>query len=307
MIQTIARKRYSCPEPSAGIILLGFGLRVSCLLLLGCIFWTSFAVAQERTVEVSVTPPEQRVELTLIDGSVLIGRVEEAGDPFRFVVVSGIEMTIPLANVRAISQAKGTVEEGEYWPEDPNRTRLFFGPTARTIPKGQGYLAVYEIVMPFLGFGITDNFILAGGTPLVFGGGGSRPFWVAPKLRVINSEKTQGAVGVLAVAVEDENFGLLYGVVTHGTPKSAFSLGVGYGFANGDLADSPAVMVGGEVRTGRGLKLVTENYLFPGGTGLVSFGPRFFGRKLSADLGLVIPLGFGEMFGFPLVNFVYNF
>jgi hypothetical protein len=289
MIQLSVRKRYSCS------------------LFLGLILWASPAVAQDRPVDVQVTPPEQLVELTLNDGSILIGRVVESGDPLRFVMVSGMEITVPLANVRAIAQARGTVEEGEYWREDPNRTRLFFGPTARTLPAGQGYFAVYEILMPFLGYGVSDNFILAGGTPLYFGGGGSRPFWVAPKLRVFNSVKTQGAVGVLAVAVDDENAGLLYGVVTHGTPKSAFSVGVGYGYANGDLAESPAVMLGGEIRTGRGLKLVTENYLFPGGTGLISLGPRFLGRKLSADLGLVIPLGFGEIFAFPLVNFVYNF
>ena len=287
-------------QPSAG-------RRYSCLFLLAFLFWASPAVAQEPPVDVQVTPPEQMVELTLRDGSILIGRVVESGDPLRFVTVSGMEIPVPMANVRAIAQARGTVEEGEYWREDPNRTRLFFGPTARTLPAGQGYFAVYEILMPFLGYGVSDSFILAGGTPLYFGGGGNRPFWVAPKLRVFNSVKTQGAVGVLAVAADDENAGLLYGVVTHGTPKSAFSLGVGYGFANGDLAESPAVMLGGEVRTGRGLKLVTENYLFPGGTGLISLGPRFFGRKLSADLGLVIPLGFGESFAFPLINFVYNF
>ena len=52
------------------------------------------------------------MELVLIDGSILIGRVVEAGDPFRFVLVSGVEMTVPLVNVRAITQARATVEEG---------------------------------------------------------------------------------------------------------------------------------------------------------------------------------------------------
>jgi len=254
-----------------------------------------------------VTPPERLMELVLVDGSILIGRVVEAGDPFRFVLISGVEMTVPLVNVRAIAQARGTVEEGEYWKDDPNLTRLFFGPTARTLPAGDGYFAVYEIMMPFLAYGVSDNFILAGGTPLIFGGEGSRPFWVAPKLRVFNSGKTQGAIGVLAFAVDDDNAGLLYGVVTHGNPKSAFTLGVGYGYANGDLADSPAVMVGGEWRMSQSVKMVTENYLFPGGSGLISLGPRFFGRKLSVDLGLVVPVGLDVFFMFPLVNFVYNF
>ncbi len=304
MIRPSARKRYSCPTPPAGFFRLGFSRWVCGLLF---ILLTSPAAGQEPPVDVQMTPPDQLMELALIDGSILIGRVVEAGDPFRFVLVSGVEMSVPVGNVRAIAQAEGTVEEGEFWREDPNRTRLFFGPTARTPPAGDGYFAVYEILFPFLGYGVTDNFILAGGTPLIFGDGGSRPFWVAPKLRVFNSEKTQGAIGVLAFAADDDNAGLLYGVVTHGTPKSAFTLGVGYGYANGDLADSPAVMVGGEYRMGRGWALVSENYLFPGGSGLISLGPRFFGRKLSADLGLVVPVGMGELFVFPLINFVYNF
>ena len=36
-------------------------------------------------------------------------------------------------------------------------------------------------------------------------------------------------------------------------------------------------------------------------------GVRFFGERLSADLGLAVPLGAGELFAFPVVNFVYVF
>jgi hypothetical protein len=263
--------------------------------------------AQERPVEVQVTPEGQLVELVLTDGSELVGRVQEAGDPFRFVLVSGLELTIPMANVRSISQASGVVEDGEYWRVDPNRTRLFFGPTGKTLPQGDGYLAVYEIFIPFIGVGISDSFLLAAGTPLIFGEGISRPFWVAPKLRVFSSERTQASVGVLAVSVEDETAGMLYGVITNGDQKNSVTAGIGYGFVEGDLADRPAIMVGGESRVGRGLKVVTENYLFPGEGGLLSVGPRFFGRKLTADLGLVVPLGVGDIVVLPLVNFVYNF
>ena len=55
------------------------------------------------------------------------------------------------------------------------------------------------------------------------------------------------------------------------------------------------------------MKLITENYLFPGGVGLISVGPRFFGERLSADLGLAMPVGADDIFVFPLVNFTWNF
>lgn len=285
------------PSPGASFTLLAF-----------CLLSPSHLLAQEVHVEIRVATPEEVQELTLRDGSVLFGRVLATGDPFTFKLLSGAEIEVSHAHVGSLKAARGEVVEGEFWRNDPNQTRLFFGPTARPLKKGTGYLAVYEIWMPFLGVGITDNLILAGGTPLFFGGGGSRPFWLAPKFTFLNTGHTQAAVGVLAFAVEDESAGIIYGVLTRGGIKGSVTVGMGYGYVNDDLADNPAFMVGGEIRTSRRLKFVTENYLFPGGNGFVSAGPRFFGERLSADLGLMAPVGWGgELFVFPLINFVWNF
>jgi hypothetical protein len=51
---------------------------------------------------------------------------------------------------------------------------------------------------------------------------------------------------------------------------------------------------------------VTENYAFKGG-GFASGGVRFFGEKLSADFGLVVPLFGDDTFVFPMVNIVRKF
>jgi hypothetical protein len=65
-------------------------------------------------------------------------------------------------------------------------------------------------------------------------------------------------------------------------------------------------MIGGETRTSRRIKLITENWFFPGEGAIISFGPRFLGQRISGDLGLALPL-FGEgTVVFPLVNFVVN-
>jgi hypothetical protein len=170
---------------------------------------------------------------------------------------------------------------------------------------GSVYLAAYEVFMPFVGFALTEDLVLAGGTPF-FGGFDPRPYWLAPKLRVLDGATTDVAVGALVFAVEDESAGVLYGVSTWGSPDAAFSLGLGYGFVNGDLGDRPVVMGGLEVRLSKSTKLISENYLFPGGVGLISFGPRFFGERLSADLGLAIAFDSeGDSTSFPIVNFVY--
>ena len=66
-------------------------------------------------------------------------------------------------------------------------------------------------------------------------------------------------------------------------------------------------MIGGERQFRRNMKLITENYLWKGGQGVVTGGVRFFGERLSADIGLAVPVGVDFFFAAPLVNFVYIF
>ena len=89
---------------------------------------------------------------------------------------------------------------------------------------------------------------------------------------------------------------------------SAATIGLGYSYARTDDEDagSGVVMIGGEHRVSRRVKLVTENYVFKGG-GFASGGLRFFGEKLSADFGLVVPLFEDETFVFPMINIVRKF
>jgi hypothetical protein len=139
--------------------------------------------------------------------------------------------------------------------------------------------------------------------------GDERPFWLVPKLQVVAQERAQVALGALAIVSGDNTAGILYGVATLGEPDQAVTLGVGYGWVNDQLADIPAFLLGGETRVAKGVKLITENYLIPTGEGehqvLLSAGPRFFGERLTADLGIAIAPTDGGGF-FPLVNFVYN-
>jgi hypothetical protein len=85
-------------------------------------------------------------------------------------------------------------------------------------------------------------------------------------------------------------------------------VGVGWAYANTNRNDEGAVvaMLGGERRISPRVKLITENYVFNGG-GILSGGIRFLGDSLSADLGLFVPLGAGEVIALPIVNFVWKF
>ena len=64
-------------------------------------------------------------------------------------------------------------------------------------------------------------------------------------------------------------------------------------------------MVGGEHRISKGVKIVTENYVWSSRARILSGAVRFFGDRLSADLGLFVPVG--AKVALPIVNFVWTF
>ena len=266
------------------------------------------AQAQQLRIEI---PPEGATQLLqLRDGSTLYGRVVATGDPFRFRLVSGQELVVAVADVRRLALTRGEAVDGEFWITDPNRTRLFFGPTGHVLDAGDGYLSVFQLIFPIVAFGVTDHVTLAAGTPLLFGDLGSRPFWFAPRVALRKGDDLALSAGVLAFLTTEstESVGILYTSATVGGPRQALHLGIGYGYDRGGLASSPALLLGGETRLSRNLKLLTENYLLPGEGGVVSGGVRFMGERLSADLGLAAPVGGGSssFFAFPLVNFTWS-
>jgi hypothetical protein len=251
-------------------------------------------------------------EVRLADGSVLYGRVvESTGARVVIRTQSGAMVTVERAQIASMEPTRGRVVQGRVWREDPNATRLFFGPTGRAVGKGRGYLGVYEVLFPFVTYGVTDQFSISGGTPVIPGIIGE-VFYIAPKFTIIETDRTAVAAGVLAGGTGDFTAGMVYGVGTFGDRDQAASVGVGFGFSNGGFESQPVVMAGGELRVGAQTKLITENYFAPGESGaVISGGIRFFGERLSADFGLFTAVtGDGcdedECF-FPLVNFVYSF
>ena len=256
-----------------------------------------------------VAPDGVLQELDLEDGSRLLGGVVEVeGDRVLFRTASGLDLVLTVDQIRDVRRVRGRVNGGEFQPEDPNRTRLFFGPTARSLPRGRGYLGVYELVMPFVQVGVTDRLTVGGGTPLVYGGGDSHPFWFTPKFQLLRGERTQVAAGVMHFVFtgDDEPVGIAYGVVTHGTSDASVTAGAGYGYESSDRG-AWIGMVGGDVRVGRGVKLLAEGYAWQDGEGILMAGVRLFGSRLSADLGVVTAVGGGDTFVFPVVNVVWTF
>ena len=166
-------------------------------------------------------------------------------------------------------------------PQDPPATRLFFAPTARSIPQGQGFFGVYELFLPFVSYGLTDRFTISAGTPIIPDYIG-QIFYFAPKFEVVRTPGMSAAVGVLALVAPEEELdgsaGLIYGVGTFGGPDGAFTVGATVPFVatsdDSDLGNDPVFMLGAEARAGMRTKIISENYFVPGEGALVSGGLR---------------------------------
>ncbi len=269
-----------------------------------------FALVVLMVVVGSAAAEQRLFELKMTDGSTIVGYVE-AETPERVVLrtLGGAVIEVARANVISLIEAKGRVVNGQYFREDSNPTRLFFAPTGRSIKKGEGYVGVYEIFLSFVQVGITDRLSVGAGTPLIFGVGGDRPFWVTPKVQVYEGRTASAAVGVLHfLNIEGVNLGIAYAAGTFGTRDDALTVGLGWAYANNNDNNegSVVVMVGGERRLSRRVKFITENYAFTGG-GIASAGFRFLGESFSADIGFFAPLGGGDLGALPIVNFVWKF
>lgn len=254
----------------------------------------------------------QSVAIELITGKRFQGIVSAENDAtIQIQTPDGVLITIQRAQIKritVITQPVGTI----YEYTDPNATRLFFSPTARSLKHLQGYFSVYQLFFPSFGLGLYDVVTLNGGISIL-PGAKQQLYYLASKVRVVHFKQLDLAAGILYTNVtggEASGAGIAFGVATYGTEDYALTAGLGWGYAEKEFSDRPVLVLGGEARISKNLKILTENWLLPGAdTKVLTFGIRFFGRQLAADLGFIYPTG-SEMSGFPFipwVGFAYNF
>jgi hypothetical protein len=265
---------------------------------------------QDTAPAIEIPAEGETQELILRDGTRAVGRVERVEDGrVTFRTVSGAIIEVEAAQITSVGSVPDLPGNRESWSPDPNPTRLFFAPTGRSLARGTAYFGVYEILLPFVQVGITDRISFGGGTPLVFGDGSEHPFWITPKIQLLDQQSTQVAAGVMHfINVGDGTLGIAYGVATYGNSNSAFTAGAGYAYArsNGASGGAGVLMFGGEHRATRRIKLISENYAWGGG-GVAMGGIRLLSDRLSADMGMVVPIGADSFFAFPMINFVWKF
>jgi hypothetical protein len=285
---------------------------------------TGIVLAQQpapssKPVAIRVADSTQVQVIRLRDGSSIVGRVTEIGpDTVRFVAKAGA-LSIACADIVEVREvATSALRSGEVWPANPNATRLLFAPTGRMLEKGEGYFNDTYLFLVSVHGGITSRFSLGGGmSVLPLDNFTDNALYIMPKVGVYASPKLNVAVGGLAGIVgglvdDDVNatFGIVYAVGTAGSADASVSFGTGLAYAGGQFADRPVAMIGAEKRMSRRVSFVTENYLVPndGVNAVISYGLRFFGEKLSADLAFWNAPGNNIPFpGIPYVAFSVKF
>lgn len=255
------------------------------------------------------------VVLELSDGSTVTGRVVATTDSScTLVTAAGLTVAVPLRSLAGWRPgARRAAYDGRFGRPDPNRSRLFLAPTARTLPRGDGYVGDYYLFFPVVGYGILDRVMLSGGMSIIPGLNFSQQLlYLAPKVGLVQTPKFNLAAGALYMRLHwtdlvDAWGGVAYGVATFGSEDAAVTAGLGWPFASGGASRDPWVLLGAEQRVSKGIKLLIEGWKFPGSNEVpLVGGVRFIGERIAVDFGLLRLFGGGTTDVAPWLDFAVN-
>lgn len=236
-----------------------------------------------------------------LDGNEYIGIIlEQTTETIRIKTDKLGEISIPRAEIKRITQLTATKsKDGTYWLDNPQATRYFWAPNGYSLKKGEGYYQNVWVLFNQAVYGLTDHFSAGVGVmPLFLFGGASTPAWITAKFSVpvVKDKFNMGAGALIGTVIgeEDAGFGILYGITTIGSKDQNLNIGLGWGFAGGEMAKNPTVNIGGMIRTGAKGYFITENYFI--GTPdnfivLMSVGGRRIIQRAGLDFGAFIPIG----------------
>lgn len=263
--------------------------------------------------------------ITFRKGAALIGRISSiTGDQIVFST-DAKDTVIFIPDIGKIEEIpKSNIRNGKYWYPDPNSARLYLVPTARPLPKGEGFVSGYYIIAPLVAYGVSDNISISGGGTFLLStmiGG----VYLLPKIGFSFGNYVSlaaGAAGAKAWGPEGfaPSLGALYALGTFGPPEMSATVGAGYaaymGTTENDTAFSftPAFMVGGSFRILRKMAFVTENYMVKNWldySPIVTYGLRFFGEQFTLDVAFINTINYGgfsgKFPGLPVAAITYKF
>lgn len=243
------------------------------------------------------------------DGNEYVGKIlYEDKETVRFKTESLGELNIRWLTIAKISEVNPVqIKDGEHWFDNPQATRYFWSPNGYGLKAGEAYYQNVWVLFNQVSVGLSDNVSIGAGlVPLFLFAGAPTPIWITPKVSIpVAKDKFNIGAGALLATVLGEDgtgFGILYGMTTFGNRDQNLSLGIGYGYAGGDLASAPTITVSGMLRTSRRGYFLTENYFIGGSEEnfvMLSLGGRRIIKRAGLDFGLFIPVAQGEVIAIP--------
>ena len=259
-------------------------------IILVCLIAVFTDSANAYTGKLQIPPAGDKQMLILKDGSSLIGRITNISETeVEFETDMG-EMTIAVDRIKEIKDLPASsLKGGKYWFPNPNRTRLFWGPTARNLYKGDGYFFDLWVLFPGIAYGITDNIMVTGGVSIVPGADAEdQLYYFSPKVGFAASDKWDVAFNFILFHLWDNSYYFGMANTTYGTDDNSLSGGLGLAFTEDEVADKPVATLGAEYRLARRISAVGETWFIPGETdsgALCILGLRLMGEQLTVDIG----------------------
>lgn len=259
------------------------------------------SLAQADTLKMN-----QPVNITMKNGDDFTGTITKMDKETIELKTANGMMQLIASNVKSIEPIDANQR---FSFANPHDTRYFFGPSAIPVKKGKGYYQNVLVFFNFANYGITENLSIGGGFEFLSTILGYPIWFLTPKLGFQVADNVYVGGGAILAGFAREGFATLgYGAFTFGHADTNVSLGVGYGFFEGEMSDSPAIMISGTHRVSNSVSLLSENYLLSDVPYFGIQGIRLMSKKNSFDFGLIVsPAFFEEIPALPYVSYVRVF
>lgn len=273
--------------------------------------------------------------ISLNDGTILNGKILSfTNNKINLISPNLDNVNILTKSVIEIKNLKITKLKADMFYENQHSSRYFYAPSAIPMEKGEGYFQDIYLLFISGNYAVSNHTTIGGGFSIIPGIGiDNQAYFINAKVAYQITEKFYLGGGGLLFGVENSSIGLGYAIGTYGSKDHNATLGIGYGYFDDELMETPVFTLCGMTRVSKRISLMTENWfgnviyddencyeISPGNYycedkevtefhWLFCYGLRFFSNKISVDLGFMnAPTG-EELFfpGIPYLDFVVRF
>jgi hypothetical protein len=287
-----------------------------------CIFSSKIFAQTNSKDSLSISKDSSIYVFETTDGNQFTGTIVEE-DKEKIIVNTKnfgiINIKKSVLERKYIVEAKNIINN-TYIYDNPHATRYFFGPSAFTLKKGEGYYQNIYLLFNQFSYGLSDRFTIGGGIvpTFLFGESSQIPIFLTPKYSFPIKKNFTLGVGVFYAnilgSINDNfsDFGAVYGVGTYGSVDKNITVGLGVTFSNKDFSKYPLITISGINRMSKKWSILTENYIIPS-DGIAIVGSvlfRYMTQRFAWDFGLARPYyydDYGDLTAIPMVGATIKF